>query len=349
MLSSKGGAQGAVASGSYMRIFVTGGAGFVGSSLARMLVAERGASVLVVDDLRATSSLASLASIAQSPRYQFRKADVCDRERITALLHAFAPDAVVHAAFDASAPPARGDETCLQTNVLGTWRILEATRDYWATLPATRQDKLRFLSVSSDGAISPAGAGRSGADDLVSAWHKSYGLPTIVSKAAANFGPFQFPRHAVPAAVIAGIAGEAATMEVAEPAGWLYIEDHVRALVAMLEKGTPGATYHVAGKGFLRTSELHRYVGQLLERHAPRPAPAQAMAATFAAEASGALVEDAPPVSTRLAEDTAWRAQETAETALAKTVRWYLTNEPWWRPLHAAAAGGDHWGLLRIA
>ena len=327
-----------------MRVVVTGGAGFIGSAVCRALVAERGATVLNIDALTASSSLASLAPIAHSPRYTFRRSDICDSERIAALLHAFAPDALVHAAFDKSA--AKMDET-LQTNVLGTWRVLEATRDYWATLPLARQNRFRFVAASS---LSDT-AGRIAADELVSAWYKSYALPTIVSKAAETFGPYQFPSHTIPAAVIASLEGGRCAEASGEAADWLYVEDHARALLAMLETGTPGATYHVAGKGRLRSPLVLQHVQQLVERSASRRSASRAKTAALSADETIPLTEhsEAAAASSRLAVDTGWRSEETAETALAKTVRWYLANEGWWRPLHAAAAGDEHWGLLRTA
>lgn len=336
-----------------MRIVVFGGAGFIGSAVCRMMVAERGATILNIDKLTATSSLASLKPIAQSPRYSFRKADICDRERIAALLHAFAPDAIVHAAAERQSAARIGGAACaIETNVLGTWRVLEAAREYWETLRPSAQQKFRLLSVSAtDSHASPAAACKAGADELVTAWHKSYGLPTIVSKAAPTFGPYQFPSEMVARATIAAIDRNETTAATGEVRDWLYVEDHVRALALMLDKGTPGATYHTAGRGNVSAAELAERVALLVDRHgAPsgtksgnkpridtlRCKPEVLVAATAASSAS-------------LERDTGWRAEDSIDTALSKTVRWYISNEAWWRPLSAAEAAGHDFGVLRIA
>jgi dTDP-glucose 4,6-dehydratase len=328
-----------------MRIVVTGGAGFIGSALCRTLVAERGATVLNLDKLTATSSLASLTAIAQSPRYSFRKIDVCDREHVAAVLHAFAPDAIIHAAAE-RLPHARygSAPAAIETNVLGTWRVLEAARDYWSSLPAARQAAFRFLSVSAAGRqLTPEAASRAGADELVLAWHKSYGLPAIVSKAAATFGPYQFPAEAIPSLVIAACDGLAGDGKATDPAAWLYLDDHVTALLAMLERGVPGATYAPAGAGLLAQDRLAARIAELMSRHG-RERPAFAMATS-----SAQVTIPVEGGSTCLSQHIGWRPQETAETALSKTVRWYLANEGWWRPLAAAQVADNRFGLLKIA
>lgn len=328
-----------------MRIVVTGGAGFIGSAVCRMLVAERGATVLNLDKLTATSSLASLGAIAQSPRYSFRRTDVCDRERVAALLHAFAPDAIVHAAAE-RLPHARHGAApqAVETNVLGTWRVLEAARDYWSALPAKRQERFRFLSVSTScGEASPAAASRAGADELVIAWHKSYGLPAIVSKAAETFGAYQFPGEPVAAAVIAAIDDQPDAGLRGGPHAWLVVDEHARALLAMLDRGTPGATYFVAGRGLLAPTALAGRIRELVARHGSKPA------AVVAASAAAKLTVAGASGSARLEQDTGWRPETTVEAALSLTVRWYLANEAWWRPLVAAQAADNRFGLLKIA
>ena len=330
-----------------MRIVVFGGAGFIGSAVCRMMVAERGATVLNLDKLTGTSSLASLNAIAKSPRYSFRKADICDHERVAALLSAFEPDAIVHAAAERRTVQRDGAAATVEANVLGTWRVLEATREYWAGLKPERRERFRFLSVSA------AETSRAGADDLVAAWYKSHGLPTIVSKAADTFGDHQFPAEMVPAAIIGAIKGAPVMKQSDEPRAWVHIDDHVRALALMIEKGTPGATYTVSGRGRMVPSAMAERVRQLVERHTPRPVVGprlEALKQVVAAKAPEVAVkaEVASGVA-RLEQDTGWRAEETVETALAKTVRWYHGNEAWWRPLVAAENAGQTYGLLRIA
>ena len=335
-----------------MRIVVIGGAGFIGSAVCRSLVARGSATVLNIDKLTHASSLASLEPVARSPRYSFRRADICDRERMTALLQAFAPDAIVHAAAEHHADARIGGAAAaVETNIVGTWRLLEAAREHWSGLPEQRRARFRFLSVSSiDASASPAIASRAAADEMVLAWHKSYGLPTIVSKAADTFGPYQFPGETVPAAILAALEGQAAPASGAPTSarGWLYIEDHVRALELMLENGTPGASYTVAGKSRLASAAIAMRIAALVERHAShRGQPPRSIAG------AGQMREPAVPMpvldTSRLEQDTGWRASETLDSGLSKTVRWYAANAAWWRPLSAAQSAGDVHNLLRIA
>lgn len=331
-----------------MRVVVLGGAGFVGSAVCRHLVAERQATVLNIDKLTPFSSLASLQPVASSPRYSFRRADICDREKVTALFHAFQPDAIVHAVVERQVSDRIGGAAdALQTNALGTWRLLDATRDYWDRLTTSRKESFRFVSVSAaEGAETPAGASRAGADELVAAWHKSYGLPTIVSRAAATFGPYQFPNARVPAAIIEALEGAGAPAEASCAAGdWLHVDDHVDAICAMIEKGTPGATYTAQGCGAIDSAALVRSVRAIVARQ--QGGRAFLAAQKLAGDDHPRAAKTAP--SARLLQDTGWKPQLTLESALSSTVQWYMANEAWWRPLAAAQAMGQDRGLLRIA
>jgi dTDP-glucose 4,6-dehydratase len=339
-----------------MRIVVVGGAGFIGSTACRFLVATRGATVLNIDRVGPTSSLASLAPIANSPRYTFRRADIADREHISALLDAFAPDAVVHAAAEHDASDRIGGAAAaVETNVVGTWRLLEAVREHWIRLPLHRRARFRFVSTSTGpSAASAASATRAAADEIVAGWHAAYGLPTIVARAADTFGPFQFPDAEIPSAVVAAICGEQAAVSETSPHSWLYAEDHARAIAAIIEKGVPGSAYAIAGRGVLQHSVLQDRIAELVERHGSRredvarrlpqqiggPSTTAPMATVRAVDADAAA---------RLEMDTGWRPEETMDSALSKTVRWYLANEAWWRPLAAARTGGNEYGILRIA
>lgn len=331
-----------------MRIVVTGGAGFVGSAICRLMVAQRGATVLNVDKLSATSSLASLSAIAGSPRYSFRKASVCDRERLAALLNAFAPDAIVHAAASSSGQ----GKAPTEDDLLGAWRLLEATRDYVGTLSPERRERFRLLALSARPGDSTTGAVcRAAADELFCAWHKSFGLPTIVARAAPVFGPYQFPDAAVAAATIAAIEGEPAFVPGGIADGWLFVEDLAEAVSAMLARGVPGAAYTVAGRGQLPCAAMAERVRLLVERHGARGGSVARDASRGASAKSlqpvTATVEEA---AVRLHKDTGWQPAETLDTALSRTARWYLANEAWWRPLRAAhGAGNDFDGVLRIA
>ena len=333
-----------------MRIVVVGGAGFVGSALCRTLLAEHGATVLNIDKLTATSSLASLQPISASPRYKFRRADICDRERLTALLQAFDPEAIIHAAAERRFNGQIGGAAdAFQTNALGTWRLLEATRDFWEKLPPSRQERFRFVSVSSKAEASdPAAAIRAGADEVVAAWHKSYGLPTIVSRAAATFGPYQFPGEPVPSRIVSALRGvEQCPAESGTENELLHVSDHVNAILAMIRKGTPGATYTVSGNASIEDEALATYLRELVEQHLARSGRGAADGLLRGVRASVASLPAAK--SARLEHDTGWKLQMTIESALASTVAWYTANEAWWRPLEAAEAAGQDRCLLRIA
>ncbi len=337
-----------------MRIVVVGGAGFIGSAVSRLLVGTEGATVLVIDKLSPASSLASLAPVQASARYSFRKADISDTKRIAALLHAFAPDAVVHAAAECEAAAEnRGIQHAVDASFTGTWRLMEAVRDYWSGLPEDRRADFRFVSVSpADIAREPAAATRAAADDLVLAWHKAYGLPSIVARAAATFGPYQFPHAAIPASIVATLGGRM-TETSGSVRDWIYVEDLAAALVTIVRKGTPGTAYTVTGRGRASPADLGDRAARLVERHAP----SRIGRATFdlnkqarAGATTGHDDDDLPALDgSRLVADTGWKAGETLDSALSATVRWYLTNEGWWRPLEAAGTESDVYGILRIA
>lgn len=347
--------------GVFMRIVVLGGAGFMGSAICRFLVADRGATVLNVDRLGPTSSLASLAAIASSPRYSFRRADIADRERIAGLLAAFSPDAIVHAAADHRLPDrVDGAAAALAANVTGTWRLLETVREHWSALPEQRRDRFRLVSVSAaDAEPTPASAARAAGEELVKGWFESHGLPAIVAKAADTLGPFQFPDSAIPAAILAAIEGRSRLTSDLPARPWLCVDDHARAIALMLEQGTPGRSYAVAGKGLLDPASAATRLSELVERHracnagavrrdAVRPTPRLA-ARPLPATASAPVRDVIADGIARLEKDTGWRPEQTLDQALARTVRWYLANEAWWRPLAAAQSAPDDFGMLRIA
>ena len=330
-----------------MRVLVTGGAGFIGSAVCRYFVSERGATVLNVDKLTHTSSLASLAGIATSPRYSHRKADVADRARISALMQAFEPEAVIHLA--STATDAR-TEGLIDTNVVGTIRLLEAAHDYWWQLPAARREQFRVLHVScalDDGLVpaTPYAASKASAEQFAGLWHRDSGLPVMVSRGAATYGPYQFPDSPIPGAILAAIEGAAA--EVDDPAAardWLFVDDHVRALEAIIAKGTPGETYDI-GSGVVRTvREVCEQVTELSLRHGRQRFGRKASPST---QALGGSAEACAVNAAKLKRETGWRAEDSLESGLSKTVRWYLANTAWWSPLRQARFGSSITGLLK--
>lgn len=331
-----------------MRVLVTGGAGFIGSAVCRHFVSERGATVLNIDKLTHTSSLASLAGIATSPRYSHRKADVADRARIGSLMEAFEPDAVVHLASTATD---ERTEALIDTNVVGTIRVLEAAHDYWSQLPAARRESFRVLHVTrafDDGATpaTPYAASKASSEQFASAWHRDSGLPVIVSRGAPTYGPYQFPDSAMPRAILAALEGNTLVLDdAAAGADWLYLDDHVRALEAMLVAGKPGETYDV-GTGTVRGArDVAQRIAELAGRHGRQQLG-------WRMGGSRAEQQHAPATSrsvdaAKLKRKTGWRAAESLESGLSKTVRWYLENAAWWTPLRLAKLGGDVGGLLK--
>jgi dTDP-glucose 4,6-dehydratase len=339
-----------------MRIVVVGGAGFIGSAVSRYLLSEGGAHVLVVDKVSHTSSLASLRAVAQSPRYAFRKADIRDRERIAGLIQAFAPDAIVHAAIEKSTDRLIGAPAVdAEASLAGTSNLIDAAGAYWAALPAVRRERFRFLAVSSTAGVDQTADDNCAsriADRLVATAHETYGLPAIVSKSDATYGPGQLPTEPVAAGIIAALDGEAYPACRALPARLLLIDDHVRALALMLDKGTPGESYAIPGADVASAADLQACIERLAERHRPKDGSARARLEAAAAAARSTVSRPSPAKAQdgcKLHEATGWRPEHTLEAGLSQTLRWYLDNQSWWRPLQAAQGAGNAYGILRSA
>jgi len=349
-----------------MRVIVTGGAGFIGSALARHLVLERGAeAVLVVDKLTYAGDRRSLRGCEGRPGFAFLRADVCDLGRMRAAMAEFRPDAVVHLAAESHVDRSiAGAAPFVETNVRGTFALLEAARGHHAGLGAEARARFRFLHVSTDevfgslgeggGAFdertpydprSPYAASKAASDHLARAWRETYGLPTIVTNCSNNYGPFHFPEKLVPLTILNALEGRELPVygDGGHVRDWLYVEDHVRALVAALERGAPGATYCVGGRGERRNLEVVRAVCDLLDERRPAARPRRGLVR---------LVPDRPGHDRRYAVDPSrierelgWRARESFASGLARTVDWYLANEWWWRPLRERVYGGERLGL----
>ncbi|MGE0629865.1 MAG: GDP-mannose 4,6-dehydratase [Hyphomicrobiaceae bacterium] len=343
-----------------MRIVVTGGAGFAGSATCRYLVGEQGHTVLNLDSAAGAPARSALFPVAASPRYGVRRADICDRRRVRALLEAFSPDAVVHMARDDGAGEG-GNGRYIRNNVVGTFALLEAVRDYWTAAPESKRRRFRYLQVSSadafrgmaetSGATSrasahadtPLTASLAAADHLAMAWHRTYGLPALIAAPSSVYGPYQGIACPIPRAIIAAIEDRDASVPADDPAAdaahdWLHIDDLVRALDAMLHRGTPGAGYLVGSGTSSSLSTLTARIVELVARHGARDegrASHKVASCNDAAEAASPLsaVDTGP-----LQRDTGWRAQQTVESGVSQTVRWFLSNESWWRTVIDAQA-----------
>ncbi|HSV00414.1 MAG TPA: dTDP-glucose 4,6-dehydratase [Roseiarcus sp.] len=349
------------------KVLVTGGAGFIGSAICRRLVVG-GASVLNLDALTYAGNLQSLAIIDNAPNYRFAKVNICDRRAVTEAFDTFAPDQVIHLAAESHVDRSiTGSDAFIQTNIVGTFSMLEAARAYWQALPATRRDAFRFLHVSTDevyGSLGPYGAfveetaydpsspysaSKAAADHLVSAWARTYGFPALTSNCSNNYGPYHFPEKLIPLIILNAVHGKPLPVygAGANVRDWLYVDDHARALDVIVTRGRIGEKYNVGGRNERRNIDVVRRICAILDGLRPRRSPHESLIA---------FVDDRPGHDLRYAIDAAkleselgWRALETFETGIEKTVRWYLDNEWWWRPLREKVYTGERLGVIAEA
>jgi dTDP-glucose 4,6-dehydratase len=352
------------------RIIVTGGAGFIGSATCRFLIAEAGATVLNVDKLTYAANPASLGPIEANPRYAFRQADICDRPAIVELLQSFAPDAILHLAAESHVDRSiDGPGAFIKTNIEGTYTLLEAALTYWRGLPEPRAVRFRFHHVSTDEVFgtlgeegqftedsryrpnSPYAASKAAADHLVRAWHETYGMPVLISNCSNNYGPYHFPEKIIPLAILKAMHDEPIPVygKGDNVRDWLHVEDHARALHAILTKGRPGQSYNVGGAAERTNLAVVTGICALLDelRPDPRGRP-HARLITFVADRPGHDRRYAMDW-TKLSRELGWMPRETFDSGLRKTVAWYLDHREWWQPIWSERYQGQRLGSGRPA
>ena len=350
-----------------MRVIVTGGAGFIGSALVRHLVLEKGFDVLNIDALTYAGNRASLHFVEDKPNHRFLKANICDRSAMEQAFRDFQPDRIMHLAAESHVDRSiTAAADFIETNVIGTFTLLEAARGYWSTLETEQKDSFRFLHVSTDevyGSLgddgffieetpydpsSPYSASKASSDHLAKAWQRTYGLPVVVSNCSNNYGPYHFPEKLIPLTILNALAGERLPVygKGENVRDWLYVEDHARALDLIAERGRVGETYNVGGRNERRNIDVVRRICEVLDRFAPANRPREEQI-EFVTDRPGHDARYAIDAS-KLENELGWRAQENFDTGIEKTVSWYLDNDWWWQPLRERYAG-QRLGLLKMA
>jgi dTDP-glucose 4,6-dehydratase len=350
-----------------MRVIVTGGAGFIGSALVRHLVLDKGYEVLNIDALTYAGNLASLRDVAGKPNYHFLKADICDGAAMERALSEFRPDRIMHLAAESHVDRSiTGAADFIQTNVIGTFTLLEVARGYWSALDGAARDGFRFLHVSTDevyGSLgeeglfteetpydpsSPYSASKASSDHLAKAWQRTYGLPIVVSNCSNNYGPYHFPEKLIPLTILNALGGERLPVygKGENVRDWLYVEDHARALDIIVDRGRVGETYNVGGRNERRNIDVVRRICDVLDQLTPADRPRTELI-EFVTDRPGHDARYAIDAS-KLEDELGWRAQENFDTGIEKTVRWYLDNDWWWQPLRERYAG-QRLGLLKTA
>ncbi len=349
-----------------MRVLVTGGAGFIGSELVRQFLRETAYSVINLDKLTYAGNLDSLAEVADSSRYCFEQVDLCDSVRVTEVFTKHRPDAVVHLAAESHVDRSiDGPSAFIQTNVVGTYSLLEAARAYWLTLSQDAKSAFRFLHVSTDevyGSLgaeglfredtpyqprSPYSASKAASDHLVQAWHHTYGLPTLITNCSNNYGPYQFPEKLIPLIIHRAVLGQPLPVygKGENVRDWIYVADHVRGVRLVLEQGQPGETYNLGGRSERTNIDVVRTVCAILDELVPdSPHRPHERLITFVADRPGHDLRYAID-STKIEQTLGWRAQESFSTGLRATVQWYLQNRTWTDRVMSGSYRGERLGL----
>lgn len=352
-----------------MRIIVTGGAGFIGSAVVRKIIENSNDDVLVIDCLTYAGNIESLDSISDNPRFMIEKVNICDRESIDRIFSEFAPDAIMHLAAESHVDRSIDSPgSFIETNVIGTYTLLEAARKYWNKLQGMQKDKFRFHHISTDEVYgdlhgtddfftettpyspsSPYSSSKAASDHLVRAWLRTYGLPTIVTNCSNNYGPYHFPEKFIPLIILNALAGKSLPLygDGNQIRDWLYVEDHARALYKVVTEGKVGETYNIGGHNERKNIEVVQTICELLDELAPQKPENISHykdLITFVTDRPGHDMRYAID-SSKIERELGWKPQETFESGIRKTVKWYLENKKWWQRVNDGSYAGERLGL----
>ncbi|WP_296640000.1 dTDP-glucose 4,6-dehydratase [Roseinatronobacter sp.] len=345
-----------------MKLLVTGGAGFIGSAVVRLAVA-RGHSVVNLDALTYAACLDNVATVADNPRYSFEQADIRDRAAMDRILAQHKPDAIMHLAAESHVDRSiDGPGTFIETNITGTYTLLEAARAYWVA--QGRPTSFRFHHISTDevfGSLgsegqfteetpydprSPYSASKAASDHLVQAWHHTYGLPIVLTNCSNNYGPYHFPEKLIPVIILNALAGKPLPIygDGSNVRDWLYVEDHADALLLVVQQGAVGRSYNIGGENERSNLDLVRSLCGILDELRPKPQGSYADQITFVTDRPGHDARYAIDPA-RISTELGWRPSVTVEEGLRRTVEWYLANEGWWRALQERSGVGERLGV----
>lgn len=352
-----------------MKILITGGAGFIGSAVVRYIIQYSSDIVRVMDCLTYAGNLKSLNTVLDNNRFSFSHTDITDMASVNSVLREFSPDVIMHLAAESHVDRSiDGPAAFVETNIVGTYTLLEATRQYWNSLDGEARKQFRFHHISTDEVYgdlhgtddlftentpyspsSPYSASKAASDHLVRAWHRTYGLPTIVTNCSNNYGPYHFPEKLIPLIIINALEGKALPVygDGGQIRDWLFVEDHARALYTVVTQGKVGETYNIGGHNERKNIDVVKAICEILEELVPEKLngiDSYSSLITYVTDRPGHDVRYAIDAS-KIERELGWKPQETFESGIRKTVEWYLANETWWRAVKDGSYASERLGL----